>query len=180
MKDKLLRFILVISLLLNVSLIVSAAYTYYSRMQQRNTPVCYGIGGKCFFEEPSLTPDQKKIIGEKAATFHESLNVKRREISNLHISLLTLMRADHPDIRAIETIINRINGLQEDVQKMAVRHMLEVKALLNREQQKRFLDRIADAMKAGEIRNVPGPERFVPPPLSDSWKDESLLNHGGR
>jgi Spy/CpxP family protein refolding chaperone len=180
MKDKLLRFILVISLLLNVSLIVSAGYTYYTQTRLRDTPVCYGIGGRCFFEELSLTPGQKKIIGEKAATFHWSLDAKRREISSLHFSLLTLMRAEHPDISAIETVINRINGLQGDVQKMAMHHMLEMKVLLNKEQQKKFLDLITAAMKAGEIRNAPGSERFVPPPLSDSWKDENPLNQGGR
>jgi Spy/CpxP family protein refolding chaperone len=166
MKDKLLRLILVISLLLNLSLIVSAGYTYYTRTRLRNTPVCYGIGGRRFFEELSLTPDQMKIIREKAATFHAPLNTKRREIGDLNLTLLALMRADHPDVIAIESAINRINELQKNVQKMTVYNILEVKALLNREQQKKFLDLIAQAMKNGESCNAPGAERCIPPPRS--------------
>jgi Spy/CpxP family protein refolding chaperone len=73
------------------------------------------------------------------------------------------MRADQPDITAIESTIKRINGLQENVQKMAVHHMLEMKTLLNREQQNKFLDLIAEAMKTGESHNTPGAGRLIPP-----------------
>ena len=54
--------------------------------------------------------------------------------------LFDLMRADHRDSKSIETTIAEINGVQEDMQKMVVAHMLEFKSLLDKDQQKKFFD----------------------------------------
>ncbi len=56
------------------------------------------------------------------------------------------MRADNPDSQAIEATIIQINSTQEDMQSMVVAHMLEFKSLLDKDQQKRFLDLIEGAM----------------------------------
>ncbi len=56
------------------------------------------------------------------------------------------MRADNPDQKAIEATIAQINKAQEEMQKTVVAHMLEFKSMLDKEQQKRFLDLIETAM----------------------------------
>ena len=61
-------------------------------------------------------------------------------------SLFGLMGADNPDHKAIEATITRINNSQYDMQKMVVAHMLEFKAMLDKEQQKKFLLLIEGAM----------------------------------
>ena len=155
MKDNLLKYILVVSLLLNFSLLGAAGYTYYHQNRYGPPPFGYGTPGRVplgssiqphLFEALSLKPEQRKLFEQKAPLFHEALDKKRANVDRLRGSLFDLMRADHPDSKAIEATIAEINGVQEDMQKMVVAHMLQFKSMLDKDQQKKFFDLIEKAM----------------------------------
>jgi Spy/CpxP family protein refolding chaperone len=144
--------------LLNFSLLGAAAFTHYRQTRFGPPPFAGLIGGPVhpghsgpgmFFEELSLKPEQIKIFQQKAAVFHNALAKERREVNRLRTSLITLMRADNPDHKAIEAAIIRINKIQEDMQKTVVSHMLEFKSMLDKDQQKKFLHMIEGAMGQG-------------------------------
>jgi Spy/CpxP family protein refolding chaperone len=159
MKDSILKYILIISLLLNVSLLGTAAYTHF-RQTRFGPPPFAGLSGPpgqpgpfgpgmqagCLFEELSLRPEQMKLFQQKALVFHDALRKKRQEVNRLRASLIGLMREDRPDDKGIEVAIARINAEQQDAQKMVVSHMLEFKSMLDKEQQKKFLNLIERAM----------------------------------
>jgi Spy/CpxP family protein refolding chaperone len=155
MKDSILKYILIISLLLNVSLLGTAAYMHF-RQARFGPPPFAGSGGTfgrsgpmgpgMLFGELSLKPAQVKLFQQKAVFFHDALGKNRREVDRLRVSLIGLMRADHPDNKTIEATIAQINAMQGDMQKMVVSHMLEFKSMLNKDQQKKFLDMIDGAM----------------------------------
>ena len=98
------------------------------------------------FEALSLSPEQQKLFEEKAPLFHAALDKKREKVDRLRGSVFDLMGSDHPDNKAIETIIAEINGVQEEMQKMVVVHMLQFKSMLDKDQQKKFFDLIQGAM----------------------------------
>jgi Spy/CpxP family protein refolding chaperone len=158
MKDNLLKYILIVSLLLNFSLLGAAVFTHY-RMTRFGPPPFAGlIGGPVrpghfgpgmLFEDLSLKPEQIELFQQKAVVFHSALAKERREVDRLRTSLITHMRADNPDHKTIEATITRINKIQEDMQKTVVSHMLEFKSMLNKEQQKKFLYMIEGAMGHG-------------------------------
>jgi Spy/CpxP family protein refolding chaperone len=156
MKNNLMKYILILSLLLNFSLIGAAGYTYYQRKWHPPAPFGYGppgrvpVGGPSvqphLFEALSLRPEQRRLFGQKARLFHEALDKKREEVDRLRRSLFALKGAGDPDSKAIETTIAEISGVQEDMQKMIVAHMLEFKSMLDKDQQKKFFDLIQGAM----------------------------------
>jgi Heavy-metal resistance len=155
MKDNLLRYILALSLLLNFSLLGAAGYTYYQQERHRPAPFGYGVPGRArgdlsihphLFEALSLRPEQRKLFEQKALMFHEALDKKGEGVDRLRKSLFDLMRTDHPDKSVIVATIAEINGVQEDMQKMVVAHMLEFKSMLDKDQQKKFFDLIQGAM----------------------------------
>jgi Spy/CpxP family protein refolding chaperone len=156
MKDSILKYILIISLLLNVSLLGTAAYIHYTQVRQSHRAPFLGPSGPTgplapfgpgmLFEGLSLKPEQVKLFQQKAEMFHGGLMKKRQEVERLRVSLIALMRAGNPDSKAIEATITQINNIQEDMQKNVVSHMLEFKSMLNRDQQKKFLDMIDSAM----------------------------------
>jgi Spy/CpxP family protein refolding chaperone len=156
MRDNLLKYVLVLSLLLNFSLLGAAGYTYYQQKRYRPSPFGYGPPGRVpvgsssiqphLFEALSLKPEQRKLFEQKAPLFHEALEKKREEVDRLRRSLFDLMGADHPDSKAIEATIAEINGVQEDMQKLVVAHMLGFKSMLDKDQQKKFFDLIQGAM----------------------------------
>jgi len=98
------------------------------------------------FEALSLKPEQRKIFEQKAPLFHDAIDKKRQKVDRLRGSLFDLMGADHPDKKAIEATIVEINGVQEDMQKMVVAHILEFNSMLDKDQQKKFFDLIQGAM----------------------------------
>ena len=155
MKDNLLKYILVLSLLLNFSLLGAAGYTYYQQSRHRTSPFGYDAPGRVpasssiqphLFKALSLKPEQRKLFEQKAPLFHEALDKKREQVDRLRRSLFDLMRADYPDSKAIETTITEINGVQKDMQEMVAAHILEFKSMLDKDQQKKFFDLIQGAM----------------------------------
>ena len=156
MKFNPLKFLLVLSLLLNFSLLGAAGYTYYRQNRHPLPPFGYGAPvqvpvGPCstqphLFEALSIKPEQQKLFEQKAALFHEALDKKREEVDRLRRLLFDLIATDHPDSKAIEATIAEMNGAQEEMQKMIVAHMLEFKSMLDTGQQKKFFDLIQGAM----------------------------------
>jgi Spy/CpxP family protein refolding chaperone len=156
MKNNFLKYLLVLSLLLNFSFLGAAGYSYYQRNWRPSVPFNYGPPGRVpagcsstqpyLFEALSLKPEQRKVFEQKAPLFHQALNRKREEVDRLRRSLFGLMSVDHPDRKAIEAKAAEINRVQEDMQKLVVAHMLEFKSMLNKGQQKKFFDLIQGAM----------------------------------
>lgn len=155
MKNSVWKYILLISLLLNFSLLGAAAYARYRQTRQPPAPVGHGVRGPAssgtaaqphLFEALSLKPEQLKLFQEKAAFFHEALDKKKAKVDRLRGSLLDMMRTDHADHKAIEATIAEISETQQEMQKRVVFHMLEFKSMLDVNQQTKFLDLINSAM----------------------------------
>jgi Spy/CpxP family protein refolding chaperone len=147
MKNKFLKYMLILSLLLNFSLLGAAGYTYFKQSRYRATaPINCGFRGDYLFQELSLKPEQVKLLRQKAESFHGLLGKKRQDVDQMRRALFGLLRTDTPEDMIIEATIARINANQHEIQKMVVAHILEFKSLLNQGQQKKFLDLIEGAM----------------------------------
>ena len=85
------------------------------------------------------------------------LSEKGGRISQKRKALITLMRSDTPDVNAINAAISEINEMQEEMQRMIAVHILEEKSLLDKAQQKKFLDLIENAMTQGRQPVCPPP-----------------------
>jgi uncharacterized membrane protein len=156
MKNNILTYILVLSLVLNFSLLGAAGYSYYQQNRHRPLLLGYGTPGRVpaghtsiqpyLFEALALKPEQRRLFEQKAPLFHQTLDKKREEFEWLRRSLFELMGTDHPDSKAIEATIAEINGIQEDMQKLVVAHMLQFKSMLDKDQQKKFFDLVRETM----------------------------------
>jgi Spy/CpxP family protein refolding chaperone len=156
MKNSTLKFLLLISLILNISFLGAAGYQYYKKSTYWTSPFGYKIEkGHFLFEELSLRPDQLKTMRETATKFRAVIDEKRQAVASKRKELITLMRQDNPDRNAIVAVVSEINGMQEEMQRMIAMHMLDMKAGLDKEQQKKFLDLIDNAMTEGRQTGCP-------------------------
>jgi hypothetical protein len=158
LRNNVLKYALIVSLLMNLSFIGGAAYTHYrqtgysalsaspSRLHGPSGSFCPEMQRNYLFEALSLKPEEVKPFQQKAALFHQDLGQKRQEVARLRGELLGLMRSETPDEKAMNQKIAQINGVQEDIQKTTVSHMLEFKSMLDKDRQKKFLDMVEDAM----------------------------------
>lgn len=120
---------------------------YYKLSDYRVSPFGVKIKKDRFlFEELSLRPEQLKTMKERAIDFRAEIDRRRKEIAEKRLTMLNLMRADIPDKKAIDAAISDISRMQEDLQRVVAIHILEEKAALDKDQQKKFLDLIENAM----------------------------------
>lgn len=145
-----LRYLLAISLALNLSVIATAGYRYFSARGTWTSPFGTKMAKDRFlFEELSLTRQQMRTMREKAVPFRAEVDRQRAGILARRKDLIRLLRSDSPDTAAIDGVIAEISAMQEAMQQQITRQMLEQKALLDAGQQERFLDLIASAMEQG-------------------------------
>src|SRR4030042_4882670 len=154
MQNSPLKFVLAASLIVNIPILATAGYMYYKQSDYWVSPFGVKIKKDRFlFEELSLRPEQLKTMKERAMDFRAEIDRRRKEIAGKRVTMLNLMRVDIPDKKAIDTVISDISGKQEEMQRVVAMHILEEKATLDKDQQKKFLDLIEDAMaKEGRIR----------------------------
>ena len=160
MKNSTLKFLLLISLILNISFLGTAGYQYYKKSTSWTSPFGYKIQkGHFLFEDLSLRPDQLKTMRETATRFRTVIDEKRQAIATKRKELIALMRQDNPDRKALASVVSEISGMQEEMQRMIAMHMLDMKAGLDKEQQKKFLDLIDNAMTEGRQMGCPPTEQ---------------------
>lgn len=156
MRSAKLKFILIVSLLLNFSLLAAAGFQYFRQSGYWASPFGIKIKKERFiFEELPLRPDQAKAMRGKAVPFRAEIDKKRLEIARKKKELLTVMRADNPNEKAIDDITAEISSMQEDMQRLITAHILEEKALLDKKQQEKFLDLLEKTMTEGGQAECP-------------------------
>lgn len=156
MRSSALKFILLVSLALNISVIAAAGYFYYKQSEYWISPFGKKMERNRFiFEELSLSPEHLKEMKARAMQFRSEIDRRQHEITQKRKELITLMRSDTPDIKSINAVISGISGLQGDMQRKIALHILEEKALLDKSQQKKFLDLIENAMTQGRQAGCP-------------------------
>ena len=156
MRNSTLKFLLIVSLILNISFLGAAGFQYYKKTTYWTSPFGYKVQkGHFLFEELSLRPDQLETMRETATRFRSVIDEKRRSVTSKRKELITLMRQDNPDRNAIASVVSEISGMQEEMQRMIAMHMLDMKAGLDKEQQKKFLDLIDNAMTEGRQMGCP-------------------------
>lgn len=162
MKNNLIRFALAASLLLNLTMLATAGYRYYSHARSWVSPFGKVMDrDKFLFEELSLKPEQSAILKEKAVPFRAEIDNRRKEIAAKRKELVVLLRQSKPDTRAIDAVIREISGKQEAMQRMVAGHMLEMKTSLDPGQQERLFDLIENSMAgSGQASCPPGQGRM--------------------
>jgi Spy/CpxP family protein refolding chaperone len=157
MKNSLLKFALAASLILNVTVFTTVGYHHYQLSRTWVSPFGKVMEkDKFLFEEMSLKPEQMTAMKKKAIPFRAEIDRRRQEIDARRKELVTLMRDQDPDKKAIDALIKEISGKQEEMQRMIVGHMLEVKSSLDAGQQRKFFDLIE--------RNMAGSGQMSCPP----------------
>lgn len=159
MNNSTVKYLLLISVLLNLTILGTTGYRHY----QRNTYWASPFGqqmpqGQFLFEKLGLEPAQVEAIKKRAIPFRAEIDRQRTELAGKRQHLVTLMRQDTPDPSAISALIAEISAIQEQMQHRISAHMLEVKAMLDKGQQQRFLDLIENTMCKGSRTGCPSTE----------------------
>jgi Spy/CpxP family protein refolding chaperone len=158
MKSNVLKFVLAASLILNLSVFATAGYRYYAQSRMWVSPFGKVMEKDRFlFEELSLKPEQMAALKKDAMIFRAEVDKRRQEIDATRKDLVAIMGHQDPDRKAIDAAIRGISGKQEMMQRMIAGHMLKIKASLDADQQRKFLELIERNMTgSGQAACPPG------------------------
>lgn len=158
MKTGFLKIALAVSLAFNLSFLVAAGVFYHQKSGHWVSPFGIQVPRDRFpFEQLSLRTGQLKILRENATLFHQEVDRNRKEIIGKRNDLLLLMRADHPDARAIDAVLADINRIQADMGRKVAAHILRQKAAMDDSQEQAFFDLIQKAVKKTGSAMGPAP-----------------------
>lgn len=158
MKSSLFKFALAASLILNLTVFATAGYHYYQQSRTWVSPFGKVMEkDKFLFEELSLKPEQLTAMRNKAIPFRAEIDQRRMEIDARRRKLVTLMRDQSTDKKAIDALIKEISGKQEEMQRMIAGHMLEIKSSLDAGQQRKFFDLVERTMIGSGQLSCPPP-----------------------
>lgn len=156
MKSNTIKFLLLVSLVLNLTILTTVAFRAYQRTTYWTSPFGHRMPkDKFLFEEIGLESEQVEAMKKRAIPFRAGLDRQRAEIAQQRQGLIALLRQEQPDLSAIRSLIAKISDLQEAMQQEVASHMLEEKVLMTKEQQRRFFDLIDNTMKQGSHTGCP-------------------------
>ncbi len=151
-----LKISLAVSLIFNLSVLGAAGYFHFKKNVYWVSPIGVKMPkDKFLFEQLSLRSEQMKRMRDKAIPFRAEIDRRMGEIASKRDHLFSLMRADTPDTKAIKTTVAEISRIRGEVEDMVATHILQEKAMLDKDQQTKFLDLIENAMLKGNQPECP-------------------------
>lgn len=108
----------------------------------------------------NLTDEQKEAFRKSFIEVQKKIKPLKNELGEAKARQKTLTTADNPDLNAISKNIDKISDLKAQIQKIMVKHHLEMRAQLTDEQKLKF-DNFKHKMKNGSRRegNFRGAQR---------------------
>ena len=146
MRSKWLIFILILSLAVNSAVLATVGYHYYRNTSTTPSAPCpISPGDSHLYQSLGLSNLQLSKMEPLAQEFHErlaELGVRMEEKKEI---LTDLLQKDS-DPAGIENLRKEMAGIQDEIQKEVITHILESKKILDPKQQQRFFDLMRQSM----------------------------------
>ena len=150
MNKKALIFVLVLSLAINASILGTMGYNYYRDTFQAPTAPCpLSPNHQHLYQELGLSTLQLAKMEPLAQKFHGRLADLGAAIKGENSRLVELLGQKNVDPGQVEVLRKEMAGIQDEIQKEVIAHILESKTILDSKQQERFFDLIRQSL-AGE------------------------------
>ncbi len=173
MKKNLLIFALIVLVIVNVSALVTIIHGRWSRI-----PHFRGERGPehplaLFREQLELDDSQLAELKARRSLFETELAEVHNKMEEGRKALMEELRAESPDTVRIDGLIDEIGMLQAQVQKRAIRHMLQEQEILTPEQREKMFsmfDRHFRQRTQFPWRGPKGPRKHHPGPFRSERK----------
>ena len=146
MRPKWLIPILILSLAINAGVLVSMGYHYYVNASTPSSAPCpMSPGDSHLYQSLGLSNVQLSKMGPLAQKFHARLAELGALMEEKKETLTDLLQKDG-DPASIENLRKEMAGIQDDIQKEVISHIMESKKILDPIQQQRFFDLMRQSM----------------------------------
>jgi Spy/CpxP family protein refolding chaperone len=154
MKIKLLIFIMVLSLAINAAVLGAVGYHYYYRSkflispQPSSQPCPVSPQDHYLYERLGLSSQQLARMEPLAQNFHSRLEKLAGSMEGKKEDLVDLLSRKDVNPEKIAELRREMAGIQDEIQKVVIEHIMEMKKVLNIEQQRHFFDLMRRSMRS--------------------------------
>jgi len=142
--------ILVLSLAINAGVLVSMGYHYYVNASTPSSAPCpMSPGDSHLYQSLGLSNLQLSKMEPLAQKFHARLAELGARMEEKKETLTDLLQKDS-DPASIENLRKEMAGIQDEIQKEVIIHIMESKKILDSNQQQRFFDLMRQSMTRKE------------------------------
>jgi len=146
MRSKWLLFVLVLSLAINASVLATMGYHYYrSASLSPSAPCPISPGDSHLYQSLGLSDTQLSKMEPLARSFHGRLAELGAVMERKKELLIDLLRKESNPV-SIENLRKEMAGIQDEIQKEVIMHIMESKKILDPNQQQRFFDLMRQSM----------------------------------
>ena len=159
-KRNILILFLVLLTIVNVAALVTIGYNrFHARRPLR--PMGPPEGPMDFLrQELGLSEEQARQFEAHMERFRTDTEPLHDSIATMQAELMSEMTKEEPDSRRLNQLAEEVGALEISLKKRSIRHMLEGKALMTPEQQKRFFSHFREGLNRlhpmGAHRRRPG------------------------
>jgi Spy/CpxP family protein refolding chaperone len=149
MRSKWLIFVFVLSLAINVAVLATTAYHYYlSGSAKTLVPCPLSPGDSHLYRSLDLSDAQLSKMEPLARKFHSRLAELATAMEGKREYLVDLL-AKGGNPASIENLRREMAGVQDEIQREVISHIIETKKILDAKQQQRFFDLMKQSMAIG-------------------------------
>jgi len=146
MRPKWLVLILILSLAINAGVLVSMGYHYYVNASTPSSAPCpMSPGDSHLYQSLGLSKVQLSKMEPLAQRFHARLAELGTLMERKKETLTVLLQKDS-DPASIENLRKEMAGVQDEIQKEVIVHIMESKKIFDPNQQQRFFDLMRQSM----------------------------------
>jgi Spy/CpxP family protein refolding chaperone len=151
MKSKLLFIVLLLSLAINGGILATIGYHYYSNASPVSSVPCFtSHGDNHLYQSLGLSNLQLSKIEPMAHKFHGQLSELQTVMEQKRGFLIDLLKKNN-NSSEIEKLRKEIAGIQDEIQKEVISHILDIKKILDENQQQRFFNLMNQSMIGGKF-----------------------------
>jgi len=153
MKRKSLLFVLILSLAINASILGNMGYHYYRDASlAKDAPCPLSPAHQHLYQQLGLSVPQLAQMEPVAQKFHERLGGLETAMKGKNERLVEILGQKVVDPVQVEGLRKEIAGIQDEIQKEVITHILETKRILDRKQQKQFFALMSQSVAPGQIK----------------------------
>jgi len=145
MRSRWLIFALVLSLAINAAVLATMGYHYFSASTKTMAPCPMSPGDSHLYQSLGLSGLQMAKMEPLAQNFHGRLAELRTAIEGKRELLVDLL-AKGGDSARIENLRKEMAGIQNEIQREVISHIIETKKILDAKQQQRFFNLMKQTM----------------------------------
>jgi Spy/CpxP family protein refolding chaperone len=139
MRGKGLFFVLILSLAMNASILGGMGYNYYRDASlAKEAPCPLSPSHQHLYQELGLSHSQLAQMEPLAQKFHGRLAELESAMKGKNERLVELLGQKDVDPGQAEVLRKEIAGIQDEIQKEVIAHILQTKKILDSKQQNKF------------------------------------------